>query len=251
MTGYDVFGNIAVMKFPEKIKKSEKMKMARKILGRGITTVLEKKNKVSGRLRTIKTDFLLGEKTKEAVYLESGCKFKFNIETCYFSPRLSGERLDVAREIKKEDNVLVLFAGVAPFPIIIARRTGARVTSVELGRECYKYAKENVIVNKLSDKIKVIQGDVKNLDKLISGKFDKILMTRPQLKSTFLKYIWKFCRKGTKVYYYDFGKDVEDIIEKVKSDAKSARKKIKIFGFKKVGDIAPYKFRFRVDFIIL
>jgi len=250
MVSYDVLGNIAIMKFDGE-KVSEKKKIASNLMDerKNITTVLEKIDKVKGRLRTIKTRFLAGKKTKEALYRENGCLFKLNVETCYFSPRLSNERIEIAGRVKKEDRVLVLFAGVSPFPIVIAKRSGAKVVSVELGRECCKYGKENVKLNKLVGKVEVIQGDVKNLGKLIKKeKFDKIVMPRPQLKDTFLKYIWKFCDEDCEIYYYDFGKDPEEIIKKVENEAKKSGKKIKIFNFKRAGDIAPFKYRWRLDF---
>ena len=78
----DIIGNIAIFKFPEKIKKNRKLKEARKLLkeNSNIKTVLEKSDKVRGRLRTLKTKFLAGRKTKEALYKENSCKFKLNIE---------------------------------------------------------------------------------------------------------------------------------------------------------------------------
>jgi tRNA (guanine37-N1)-methyltransferase len=250
MVGFDVLGNIAILKFPDKTSAKEKKKEAARILSESITTVLEKREKVKGRLRTIKTNFLAGKKTKEALYRESGCLFKLNIEKCYFSPRLSGERLEVAGKIKRSDKVLVLFAGVAPFPIVIAKKTGAKVVSVELGKECSKYARENVKLNKLGN-VKIVQGDVKKLGKLIEkGKYDKIIMARPQLKDTFLKYVWSFCKKGTEIFYYDFGKDVNVILKKIEKEAKIGRMRIKIFEFRKAGDIAPYKYRWLVRFIV-
>lgn len=247
-------GNIAILKFPDGTSKKDKKREAEKLMKehRNISTVLEKKEKVKGRLRTIKTSFLAGKKTLKSVYNESGCKFKLDIEKCYFSPRLSGERLEIAEKIKKTDKVLVLFSGVAPFPIVIAKKTGASVVSVELGRECCKYALGNVKLNKLVDKIKVIQGDVKRLDRLIEKKlkFDVVVMPRPQLKDTFLEYIWKFCKKGTRVYYYDFGKDELEILQKIEKEAENAGKRIRIINFKRAGDIAPYKYRYRADFIV-
>jgi len=252
--GYDFLGNVAILKFPEKTKIKEKKEFAKNILNerKNVETVLEKAEKVHGRLRTITTKFLMGKKTKEALYRESGCILKLNIDSCYFSPRLSNERLEVAGKIEKNDNVLVLFSGVAPFPIVIAKHSQAKkIVAVELGRECCKYAKENVKLNKLSN-VEIIQGNVKRLDKLIKReKFDAIVMPRPQLRETFLKYIWKFAKKGTEVYYYDFGKDAEEIVDKVLLEAKKARKKIKIFNFKKAGEIAPYKYRWRADLQVL
>jgi tRNA (guanine37-N1)-methyltransferase len=245
---YDIIGNIAILK-PEKGNHER----ARKILKErpNVKTVLEKIEKVKGQLRTIKTKHLAGVKNKEAEYVENGCKFKFNVEKCYFSPRLAGERLEIAQQCKKTDRVLVLFSGVAPFGIVISKISGARVINVELGKECCKYARENVRLNRVAN-IDIIQGNVKNLSRLIKKeKFDKIVMPRPQTSETFLSYIWPYCKSGTKIYYYDFGKFVDKLVERVKKEAKSARKKIKILKIKKAGEIAPYKFRWRIDIRIV
>jgi len=81
-------------------------------------------------------------------------------------------------------------------------------------------------------------------------------MPRPQLKDSFLEQAFALSRsgkKGTRIYYYDFYKESElnDLIEKVKVEAMKAKKKIKILNVKKAGEVAPYTFRFRVDFRIL
>ena len=242
---YDIIGNIAILKEADK-------KLAKKILRerKQVKSVYVKADKVKGRLRTIKTRWLAGEKNKEALYVESGCKFKFNIEKCYFSSRLAGERAEIAGKIKKDDNVLVLFGGVAPCAIVIAKLSGAKVVSVELGRACCRYANENVLINKLSDNVEIIQGDVKKLGKLIKKeKFDVIVMPRPQVKESFLEGITAFVKKGTRIYYYDFGRqeDLGGILSKIKKDFK---KKYKIMRIKRAGEIAPYKFRFRVDLVV-
>ena len=135
---YDVLGNIVILKFPSSTKKTEKIKVAKQLLKerKSVKTILEKSEKVSGRLRTLKTKYLAGEKTLIAEYIENGCKFKFNVETCYFSPRLSNERKIIFKQVKKDERVLVMFAGVGPFSISIAKNSKAlEVTSLELGKE--------------------------------------------------------------------------------------------------------------------
>ena len=250
MANYDILGNIAIVKFGRGMKKKEKLREAKKLLKRPkIKTVLEKTNKVSGRLRTIKTRFLLGEKTKEVLYLENSCKFRFNVEKCYFSPRLAEERKQIAKVIGKKDKVLVLFSGVNPFGIIIAKSAGARVVSVELGKECNKYAKENVKINKLKNKIELISGDVKKKVTEKLGKFDVIVMPRPNLKETFLKQAFSVSKKGTIIYYYCFGKadKLGALVEEINKEAKKNKKRIKILRIKKAGEIAPYTFRYRIE----
>jgi tRNA (guanine37-N1)-methyltransferase len=257
MANYDILGNIAIVKFPKEAKKREKLEKARELLGnKSIKTVLEKTNKVSGRLRTIRTKYILGEKTKIAFYRENGCLFKFNVETCYFSPRLANERLEVAKEVKKGENVLVMFAGVAPFSIILAKTAKPRrIVSVELGKECCKYAEENIVRNKVENMIQVLQGDVKRIVPKLEKqkeKFDFIVMPRPNLNETFLKSALSVSKKGTRIVYYGFSSEDKknEMVESLLKEAKKFKRKIKIVRILEAGDIAPYEHRYRIEMII-
>ncbi|VVB82034.1 tRNA (guanine(37)-N1)-methyltransferase Trm5a [uncultured archaeon] len=256
MKSFDVLGNIAVVKFSEKTKSSEKKKIAEKILkeNKSIRTILEKKEKIKGRLRKFSTAFILGEKTKEVLYKENNCLFRFNIEETYFSPRLSNERKEIASLIKKNETVLVMFAGVAPFSIVIAKNSKAKkVYSNELNREANKYAELNISLNKLKNKIELIPGDIKRVAPKIKQKFDVIVMPRPQLKDSFLESAFLLVKKGTRIYYYDFCRDdeIEEVKEKIWAEAKRAKKSIKILNVKKAGELAPHKIRLRIDFKII
>jgi tRNA (guanine37-N1)-methyltransferase len=256
---YSVLGNIVIVNFPEGYKLSAKKKFAKKILetNKSVKTVLEKTGKFKGRLRKMETKFLLGEKTKEVLYKENGCVFRFNIDTTYFSPRLSGERKEISGLIKKNDEILVLFAGVAPFSIVIAKNSLCKkVYSNELNREANKYAKLNLELNKLKNKVELLNGDAKKICTKLTKenkKFDVIVMPRPQLKDSFLEDVFKVCKKGTRVYYYDFClvEEINSKIEMVKEEAKKAQKKIKILNIKQAGVIAPGKARIRIDFKVI
>jgi len=300
---FDILGNIALVKFSDKTKAADKKKFALALLKRqkSIKTVLEKVGKFKGRLRKQETKWIAGEKNKEILYKENGCVFRFNIDDTYFSPRLSTERLEVAGKVKKGDEVLVMFAGVGPYPIVIAKNSkAARVFSNEINRKANKYAEKNIELNKLKDRVFLLPGDVKKLGeklrslrsqladseadsiKLLRGKtinaknpgrdvgldkegvtcqgeprfpirFDVIVMPRPRLKDSFLKEAFTLSKKGARIFYYDFCKDdeVDLILDKIKSEAKKSKKKIKILNVKKAGEIAPYKFRVRVDFKIV
>ena len=251
---FDVLGNIAILKFEKGAKKSEKVGVAQELMQeqKHITTVLEKKGKFKGRLRTMETGYLTGEKTKVAIYRENGCIFRFNIDTTYFSPRLSNERNEIAKQVKNGENVLVLFAGVAPFSIVIAKMAKPKkVYSVEINREGSKYAAENARLNKIENIVEVIQGDVKKIiPKFVNKKikFDRVVMPRPQLKDTFLESTFKVIKKGGIINYYGFSKDPDEIAESINKEAKKAKKKIDIMLIKKAGEIAPFKYRWRVDF---
>jgi tRNA (guanine37-N1)-methyltransferase len=138
---YDILGNTAITKFPEGTSKRDKKKFADKLLQeqKVIKTVLEKNAKIKGRLRKLSTEFVAGENTKEVLYRENNCVFRFNVDETYFSPRLSNERKEIASKIKKDEIVLVMFAGVAPYSVVIAKNSKAKkVFSNELNRQANK-----------------------------------------------------------------------------------------------------------------
>ncbi|MEK6856147.1 MAG: hypothetical protein AABX66_03255, partial [Nanoarchaeota archaeon] len=254
--GYDILGNIVIVKFDRKTKVAQKKKWALAFLNerKQVKTVLEKSNKFRGRLRTLTTKFIEGVKTKEVLYRENGCEFRFNTDSCYFSPRLSSERKEIADLVKKNEEVLVLFGGVGPFAIVIAK-TGKskKVVSVELGRECSKYALENVKRNKLENKVEIIQGDVRRILPKINRTFDRVVMTRPNLKDSFLEVSFPRVKKGGIIHYYGFYRevDLDKMKEMIEKEAKKAERKIKILGIKKAGDIGVRTFRYRVDIKVL
>jgi tRNA (guanine37-N1)-methyltransferase len=223
---FDLLGSIAIVKFPEGLKLKDKKKFAEKLLREqpAIKTILEKKEKIKGRLRKLSTQFIAGENTKEVLYRENNCIFRFNTDETYFSPRLSNERREISSKIKKGDLVLVMFAGVAPFPIVLAKNSKAKIVySNEINREANKYAELNISMNKLKGRVELLPGDVKRVAKKIKQKFDVIVMPRPQLKDSFLQQAFQLSKKGTRVYYYDFCKEDETdlIISKIKKENKN------------------------------
>lgn len=184
---FSVLGNMVIVNFSDDFKKSERKKFAEKILKEhnNIKTVLEKSGKFSGRLRKMKTEFLAGEKTREVLYKENNCVFRFNVDTTYFSPRLSNERKEIAKQIKKGENVLVMFAGVSPFSIVIAKNSKAKkVYSNEINREANKYGELNIELNKVKDKVELIKGDVKKVaEKILKSRAVPLPNSRPRTKS--------------------------------------------------------------------
>jgi tRNA (guanine37-N1)-methyltransferase len=254
MEGYDLLGNIALVKFKRNESAKSKIKQVRKLIKsrKGITTVLEKVNKIRGRLRVPTTKYITGIKTKECLYRENNCTFRFNVESCYFSPRLASERLEIAKNVKKSEKVLVLFGGVAPFAIVIAKiASPKKIISVELGRECSKYALDNVKKNKAN--VGIIQGDVRRVLPKIKEKFDRIVMARPNLKDSFLDAAFPKIKKQGIIHYYGFYNESEldrlkGLLEK---EAKKSKKKIKILKIKKAGNIGVRQYRYRADIEVL
>ncbi|MEK6858422.1 MAG: hypothetical protein AABX53_00745 [Nanoarchaeota archaeon] len=255
MAPYDVLGNLVLVKFDRGAKLSEKKRFATRFLKdhREITTVLEKSARIKGRLRTPTTKWIAGEKTKEALYTENGCSFRLNVDTCYFSPRLASERKELADFVKKGERVLVMFGGVGPFAIVMGKNNkDSSVVSVELGREPSRYAVENVKRNKLTHVV-CIQGDVRRKVHPL-GKFDRIVMARPNLEDSFLDVAFRAIKKGGTIHYYGFYPEAgaeEALRTLILSESQKAKKKVRIMRIKKAGDIGTRRYRYRVDIRVL
>lgn len=256
---YDLLGNIAVVKFSPGTSITEKKKFANNFLKhhKSVRTILEKVGKFKGRLRKQSTRWVGGEKTKEALYRENGCVFRFNVDKTYFSPRLSNERKETTSKIKKDESVLVMCAGVAPYSIVAAKNSRAKeVFSNEINREANKYAKLNIGLNNVKNRVFLVPGDIKRVAKKLAykkKKFDVIIMARPQLRDSFLKEAFMLSRKGTRIFYYGFCShdEINSIVEQIKHEAHSVHKKIKILNKKIAGEIGPYRVRVRIDFKVL
>src|SRR4030042_102970 len=106
----DIIGSIAIIEIPAGLRKKEKM-IAETVLKlhKSVKTVLKKAGKFSGRLRLRATKFLAGIDTRETLYRENGCMMKLDIDKCYFSPRMASDRLNIAKQVKKGEKILVMF----------------------------------------------------------------------------------------------------------------------------------------------
>lgn len=253
---FRVWGNIAIVNFPDDYSLKKKTDFAREILNnnKSIRTVVEKTKKFGGRLRKQVTKHILGEKTKEAIYKENGCEFRFNIDDTYFSSSLAGERKEVCSFVRSGDVVLAMFAGVAPFPVVIAKNTDVKkIYSNELNRKANEYAEMNIKRNKVRDRVELLPGDIKKVAlKLKNEKknFDLILMTRPNLDETFLDEAFMLSKNGTRIYYHAFCHvdERDSQIQMIKNEAKKYGFIANILNTKNIGDIAPGKVRFRILF---
>jgi len=261
MGTYDIIGDIAIVKFDREATEEYKKKFAENFLQshKHVKTVLEKTDKIKGRLRIAKTNFILGENKRETIHNENSCRIKLDVDKTYFSPRLANERKVISQEIlkkltNKKNKILVMFAGVAPFPLSIAKtlklaNKKAIVVSNEINKNACKYAEENVKLNKLENYIKIIQCDANKLPEKLKKaklpiKYDFIIMARPNLKDTFLKTALKLSKKGTIIQYHGFGEE-QKVLQEITKDAKSRISKIKI---RKAGEIAPFKYRWNASF---
>lgn len=205
---YDIIGDIAITHPHGKQNKSGEG-AARNIMNihRGVKTVLAQTGAVSGDFRLRRLEYVAGERKTATCHRESGCFFLVDVERCYFSPRLSYERMRVATQVEKGDIVVNMFAGVGCFSIIIAKHADAeRVYSIDMNPEAVNYMKKNVRINKVYAKVVPMLGDAKKIiEEKLRNMAARVIMPLPEKAYGYLPFALLALRKtGGWIHYYDF-----------------------------------------------
>ena len=258
-TAHDIIGSIAILEIPQDLEKREKI-IAEILLqtNKQIKTVLKKAEIHGGVYRTQKMIYLAGEKTKETVYRENNVQLKLDVEKVYFSIRLSNERKRIMNLVQQGEEILVLFSGCAPYPVVLAKNTEAKhILGIEINPEGHKYGLENIKLNKIKN-VDLICGDVHEIIPELKEKnskltFDRILMPLPKTADEFLDDALSVSKKGTIIHFYDFLgiEKFDEATEKIDKACKKAGLKHKILDIAKCGQHAPYIYRICVDFKII
>ena len=251
---YDSFGNIALIEIPRELSKKKKLigESLIKINPR-FETICSIESNHEGKYRVQKVKVIAGKKQTIATYKESGCTFLIPLGKVFFSPRLSGERLRIAREIKDNEVVGAWFSGIGPYPIVFSKNSKMkRAVAIELNPEGHKYALKNALLNKVSN-VEFIKGDVKKVYKKYSKTFDRIAMPLPHTGYQFLKEAFFCIRQGGIIHFYeiveknDFAKPEKQILD----SARASKRKVKIIRRQRVRVFSPTKEQVVFDIKVL
>lgn len=219
-SSFDVIGDIAIIKIPPELKKKEREIGEQLLKFKNIKTVLLKEGKVEQEFRVRRYKFLAGEKKKETLHKEYGCRYKLNLEKVYFSPRLGSERERIMKEVKDGEKILVMFAGIGPYAIQIAKNKEVKIFAIEINPEAVKYFRENVKLNKVENKIKIFEGDVREIVPKLKERFDRIIMPLPKDAENFLNLAKLVAKKNTVIHLYVFADSKDKAIEKINREVK-------------------------------
>ena len=241
-SGVDIVGDIAIVRLAG-FSSKEKRGVARELIEemKNVKVVMEQEGGIEGEFRLRKLKHLGGERRTLTVHRENGCAFKVDVARCYFSPRLSTERLRVSRLVKPEERVLNMFAGVGPYSIPIAKLAGARVTSCEMNEYAAELHEENDRLNKVEKLVSVINEDAMNLPSLVSRRFDRVLMPLPAEADRFLPTAVLMAKKGAMIHYYRhvLGRDVGEAEGALRDELKGFLPEGTRYAVRKVREVGP------------
>lgn len=227
--GFDLLGNIAVIDADRETAR----KIGKIIIDthKNVETVLRKASAIRGKYRLRKYDLVLGRRNFVARYNENNCSFVFDVRKTFFSPRLAYERKRVVQACRDGEKVVVMFAGVGPFAIEIAKeRKMARVLAIELNRDSYRYMVENIRINKVPNVVPLL-GDADKRMRKYRGFASRIIMPLPADSYNFLGSAFYMASKKCSFHYYAFvDDDGEEEVERLRTFSKLHKRRFRLIG---------------------
>ena len=257
---FDVIGSkgraVAVIEIPEELEPyGLQIGEALMKVQRSVQSVLSKGTERRGEFRVRDMVLLAGDPNTEVLHKESGCVFKVNPRKAYFSPRESTEREKISKKISPGEDVLVMFSGVGPFAICIAKRQPeSRCVAVELNPDGHAYCLENIRLNKVAGRVKAIQGDVRVVCPTLCETFDRVLMPLPKGAFEFLDVAIPMVKPGGTLHFYHWASRDDPFSEGERILAEAVDvfgRRIDVLDSVRVSQYSPSAWKIRIDAKIL
>jgi tRNA (guanine37-N1)-methyltransferase len=236
MPSFKVIGDIAVI---NQLEMPEDEAVDAILSHHDVKTILLKTEPLQGEFRVGEYKKLYGNET-ETIHRENGCRFKVDITKAYFSERLATERQRVVSLVESGEQVLVVGAGVGPFPIEIAVGAEPRgVVAVEKNSEAAEMMERNIERNSVGNAVKAVEKDVFEMD--IGQKFDRCIFMIPGIERAFASLAAQNMYGGGSAHIYDFAEDPSSIgIDHPDLEIKDIRQ---------CGERGPASIRYRIDLL--
>lgn len=248
---YDVVGDIAIIKIPEELRAKRSLIAGAILAGNSkIKVVLEKAGLYGGEFRTVPLRFLAGENRRETELREFGVRIRLNLETVYFSIRSGNERRRIASLVTPGEEVLVLFSGAAPYPLIISRFSQARaIIGIEKNPDAHIYGLKNLRLNKKLDNIALHLGDAETWLPSVTSSFDRVVMPLPTMAARFLPAALRVLKPDGCLHFYDLqpAESCAASVAKLTAAAGAASRRVESVAIGRCGHCAPRVHRICVD----
>jgi len=246
-------GSVAIIELPDEVKPYA-VEVAKAIMSihKNVKSVLVKASERLGEYRLRRLELVYGDEDTEVVHKEHGCVFKLDPRKVYFSPREATERMRIARMVSPGERVLVMFSGVCPYPITIAKTQPLVevVYGVELNPDAHRYCVENVRLNKVEGKVVPLPGDVREVCPSMEGMFDRVVMPLPRGAYMFLDLAIKCLKHRGMIHFYHWAREPDlfsEAEELLKKEAERQGCSMKVVGRQRVLPYAPRVWKVRVD----
>jgi len=252
---FDLIGDIAIIEIPDELESREKQ-IGEALLSvhKNLKTVLKKLSPMEGEFRVRRVKCIAGEDRTTTLYKESGVPMELDVARVYFSVRLSNERTRISSLVQPGERILALFAGVGPFPLVIAKaHPDAEIVAIELNPDAVAFMERNIARNKAKN-VKAVLGDArKEVLAHYRGWADRVLMPLPKGAHDFLDVAFAGAKHGATIHFYTFASIADPLAEaKEKADAaaKAAGVRIEVASWRIVRPYSPQTVQVVLDLIL-
>lgn len=249
-TSYDVIGDIILIKLPKDLLR-HKREIGESLLlsNKNIRTVCLSEP-VAGELRTRNVTVIAGEKRFTTIHREYDLGFEVDVQKTYFSPRLARERKRIASLVQPGEIVVDMFAGVAPFSIMIAKYADPKIIyAIDKNEDAVRFAKQNIKRNNVLDKVEIIHTDAKEIPNILEKRADRIIMNLPFSAHKFFTHALKITKNSSIIHYYNILKEdeIQERINILKTLAVKHKTILTNLNVRKIKTYAPREFYIGID----
>jgi len=243
---FEIVGDIAILDGDEE----EPEKVAQTLLEfrKSLRVVLQEKAGITGEFRVRSFRLVAGEDRTETVHRDHGYRYLVDVAKVYFTPRLSTERQRVVLQLKSDDVVVDMFAGVGPYSIPAAKKCGY-VYAIDKNPHAVEYLQKNIELNRL-DNVEAFVADARDLPQRLGQVADHVIMNLPHNACDFVNEAVALTKPGGIIHYYAMAH--EDALFGpslclIEEAAKKADREFEVLETRSVRSYAPHQYNICID----
>ncbi len=223
---FNIVGTIAILELPPELEPHEGT-IARELLALhpSLTSIFSKESEREGEFRTSALRLISGDGNPVTIHVENDCRFKVDVSSTFFDPRLMEEHRRVTGKIalRAMSNALAnhvfamldLFCGVGPFVIPALKVPRVKACAVDINPAAIEFLKENVILNRLQvERIDARAMDAREFIREGTSRdgagpgFDAIIMNLPKNAHAFIGNASRLLSPDGTMFWYTVCKEI-------------------------------------------
>ncbi len=250
-SSYQKIGDIVIINSKKKLWKYDK-EIGKVILENipKTRTVCRRTDFITGQFRQPSVKIISGEKNTETIHREHEISYKLDVAKIMFSKGNLTERRRLINQIKQDEVIVDMFAGIGYFSIGLGKFSKAKkVYAIELNPESYHYLWENIKLNKVENKVTPMFGDCKKECESLGKIADRVLMGLIPTPKDYLDTVMKVIKKNGIIHYHSTipeDESHEKLLFEINDIAVKYGFQVELISWKKVKSYSP-----KVDHVVL
>lgn len=258
-SGFQKIGDIIVLNLDKSLINYKKIIGETVLNLYKVRTVCNKFGEIKGKFREPQIEVIAGDKNTITTHVENNCKYKFDIRKVMFAKGNLNERIRIAKQVKKDEIIVDMFAGLGYFSVPIGKLSKAKkIYSIELNPVSFGFLKENLKINHIHN-TEAINGDNRMVvDELVKNKVraDRVLMGYLPPPKEFLPWAFKIIERNGILHYEDLinvdnkEREIDRVINDIRKVAENYDYNVELKLAKKVKSYGPKIDHYVFDIIV-